>query len=452
MLEKWAGGRRVELQFVARRPAGFPEGAFLAADGGTLDVAAASADWYRPLDLPVTAAAVRNGALLVRDSFSLAYDERVVVPFRACLEPFSGWLSCRQAGAFEEHAVLAHASVMDDVRTFLGRHARGGWRELSTAAGNLPSGWTVVERVYLASTARDPPPHLSCLAPQVYTATRLDGGLPLSSGLYLTDGEPDLSLTVGPGQTSLVEIDGHQVQLQEGSIQLRLADLALGPGAHEIAASGVRRRFSSERSFGLAAPRGTATLGHIISGGHSRRPVSEIATALDATEAPPRGTVHICGAAPLAAPEDLPLEDRPPQLLPTGFDGYLALGSEAGQLVVPLPPDRPRWLGRLDLETWQFFDVPFTFPPQWLVLTGRTRIEGKVRPRVRLSGEPACMPVRHATGPITTFERLWADAIVATEASGALVDEGHTALWASYVAFANALGVQSASTTSCWRT
>jgi hypothetical protein len=437
ILEKWAGGRRAELRFVARRPRGFPDGEFRLAEARSLALVPANADWYQPLELPVSALALRQGMTATQGVFSLTYDPAVVVPFRACLEPFSAWLSCRQANALEEHSVLVHASALADVRSFLARCARSGWRELQQPVGNIPASWTVIERVRLSAVPHGVPPHLSSLAPRLYTAMRLEGGLPLSSGIYLVGGEPDVWLMVEPGERCVLDIDGaKQQELSEGSLELRLTDFHLPVGKHEISAGGVRRRLTSERGFGLPATFGTASLGHVLRRHRDYQPVSEIATPLLDGGIPPAGTVHVCGAATLASPADLPRGDRPPELLPTGFDEYVVLGAQAGELVVPLAPERPGWLERLGLSAWQFFDVPLTFRPKWLIYRGRAGT------RVHRWGDPETQPSRASSGPITTHELLWAGHLVTAAAEEPIVDEHNLGQWKTYVSFAESIQLQ----------
>jgi hypothetical protein len=438
ILEKWAGGRRAELRFVARRPRGFPEGEFRLGDARSLVVETANVDWYQPLELPVNPTELRHGLTATQGVFSLAYDPAVAVPFRACLEPFSAWLSCRQANALEEHSVLVHASALADVRGLLMRYARAGWRELQQPAGNIPAGWTVIERVHLSAVPHDVAPHLSSLAPRLYTAMRLEGGLPLSSGIYLVGGEPDLWITVEPGERCVIDIDGEQQELSEGAIELRLADLHLPAGKHEVSADGVRRRLTTERGFGLPATFGTASLGHVLRRHRNYQPVSEIATPLLGGGIPPGGTVHVCGAATLASAADLPRGDRPPELLPTGFDEYVVLGDEAGQLVVPLAPERPAWLDRLGLSAWQFFDVPLTFRPKWLIYRGRAGT------RVHRWGDQETQPSCASSGPLTTHEVLWARHLITAAGEDPIVDERDLSLWETYVCVAESMQLERA--------
>jgi hypothetical protein len=430
ILEKWAGGRQAELRLVARRPPGFPEGDFDRTDGRRTQLVAANAEWYRPIDVPVTSAILSDGLRLTHGSFSLAYDPALAVPFRACLEPISAWLSNRQATVLEEHAVLVQASVLSAAQAFLARNAQSGCRELRGPAGNVPADWSIIERVHLSGVPDTVEPDLKRLAPRLHTATHLEGGLALDSRIYLEGGEPDAWITVELGERCVVAVDGVEQQLAEGANVLALSTLGLPPGKHEITGAGVCRRFTTESGCGGPASHGTGSLGHILRRNGNYRPVAEVATGLPDTSPPPLGTVYVCGAAPAADARDLPLPDRAPELLPAGFDEYAVLGAVAGQVVTPFAPTRPEWLERLDLTAWQFFDVPLTFAAKWLIYGGR------VGTKVHRWGDPSALPSRGAGGPPGTLEQLWAQHILSAAACEPDLESSDAALWETYVSFA----------------
>lgn len=433
LLEKWAGGQRIMARLVPRRPADFPTGPFNDRHGHATELTAAGEGWYRPLDAEPSDSIMREGLTLTRDEFSVAYDPSPVIPFRSELEPVSGWVSARRATAVEEHLLLVHRSVVEEVAAFLGRHAQPSWRRLPQPEGNLPVGWFVIDRVFLTSSPESISPELKRLAPRLDTATHFEGGLPLTQGVYLTGGEPDLWVTVGEGQEAFtIDIDSRTEQMAAGAVEFKLSEFGLEAGTHTITAAGITRRFESVPGFPIAATHGTGSRGHVIQRHRTYAATSEVATPLEDLE-PPRGTVHLCGAAAIALAEDLPLPDSAPVLLRSGYERYELIGAVPGQVMSVSCPERPDWLAGLGLEDrWQFFDQPVPFPAQWVVLRshGRTRVEP-------LASVP--VPPQVDGTPAGVGERGWAEVILdATGEDPEFAASGAEA-WADYVAAANGM-------------
>ena len=436
LLEKSAGGRGITACLVARRPAEFPTGAFTDQHGQTIELAAAGEGWYRPLGTEPSDSIMREGLTLAKDEFSLAYEPSPVVPFRSELEPVSGWLSARRATAVEEHLVLSHRSVLDEVSAFLRRHAQPEWRVLPPPDGNLPVGWLVIDRVFLTSSASSSetvPPALKRLVPRLDTATHFEGGLQVAPGIYLTGGEPDLWVTVGEGQEAgSVEIDGRTQEMPPGAAEFKLSEFGLEEGGHAIVAAGITRRFESLNGYPLIATHGTAARGHVIQRHGTYAATSEAATHLENLQ-PPRGTVHLCGAAAIALSEDLPLPDASPVLLRSRYESYELLGPVPGQVVSVSCPERPEWLAGLGLaDRWQFFDQPVPFPAQWVVLQahGVTRVEALAE---------GLVPPQADNARLGAPERRWAEVILAADTEGAEVAPSREADWARYVSTAREL-------------
>lgn len=422
LAEKLAGGRRVTVRFVARRPDGFPETGWTTSAGLPVDVEAAGEGWFHTLPVEVTSRSLEAGFTLVSGRFALAYEPARAVPLRASLEPISGWLSARQARAVEEHLVLAHASVADDLRAFLGRYAQGE-PVLTTPAGNLPAGWIIATGVRIASAVTTAPQELSRLAPRLNTATRIEGGLEVAPRQYLVGGEPDLWVTVAEGEMCDVDIDDERERLRGGVVPFRLSQFGLPPGPHRIVAGGVTRLFSSFSGFPVVHPPGVGTLGQELRKHGNYQPVSAIAHHL-ASGAQPRGTVRVAGALVTGAADDLPRGDRPPVLLRTGFD-YMLVGARPGELLTVARPPTPEWLEAAGLaDQVQYFDCPSPFTIEWAIRRGQLGIS--VMP---MTNSPARPSGGDSLGDVAAT--AWAQAI--GEAASATLPSGYAEAWSGYV-------------------
>lgn len=302
--------------------------------------------------------------------------------------------------------------------------------------GNLPTGWVVVERVQIASAVAAVPDELRRLAPRLNTATRLDGGLQVAPGQYLTEGEPDLWVTIEGHQRAIVEIDGTEERLSAGIAEFPLSRSVppIPPGEHTIVAGGITRRFVSFTGFPLTSPHGTGALGHALERHAHYVPLSGHAIEL-AGDDPPRGHVYVRGAAARGLEEDLPHPIAPPILLPVGFESYAILGAHPGELLTGAAPSPPRWLESLGLGArWQFFDQPVPFSPEWVILQGRLRIRVRPAAAVLHLPEPAT-----GLGPAVIG---WCDALLSAAAAGAEPSAELLGHWAAYLEAARGLREQ----------
>jgi hypothetical protein len=428
LAEKLAGGRRVTLRFVARRPEGFPDSGWLNAAGQQVDLSgAAGSHWFGSIPVAVTARTLRHGFKLTNGRLALTYEPAAAIPLRASFEPISGWLSVHQASAAEEHLVLAHSSVEAALRLFLKHHAQANW-QLVRPAGDVPEGWLVALGVSITSAVLHAPEELLRLAPRLNTATRLEGGLEVVNGQYLVGGEPDLWITVAEGETCDVEIDGAVERFQTGVVPLRISTLGLEPGQHTIRAGGITRTVASFAGFPVTETAGTGCLGHRFER-HSRyRPATVIAGELQRGEVP-RGTVQLAGALISGRKEDLPGEQHPPMLLPSGLR-FVLVGTRPGEVLQVLRPRKPEWLGTLGLGN-QFFDCPMPFVVQWIISYGKFETRVKGAPGAALPPQPADSIGGEAA-------RMWAAVIVRAAQEGAISDKEQLR-WRAYVDIAKQL-------------
>ena len=371
VLEVKQGGHWIKAGFWPRRPDGFPlEFRARLRNQDQIGLQSVSSGWYGPLPAEVRNKELDNGLVLEADDFSFAYQPARVVPLGES-EDLGRWVSVRQVRAAEPHCVIAHASILEDVRRFLGDHAEPGWRELP-GSGNLPEGWKVLTQVRISSPASPQEAHLRPLAPRFGTTSSFEGGLQIASGQYLEGGEPDLWIIVAEGDQPAVEIDGEPLALDERVVHLRLSELGLGTGEHCIQIGGLTRRFTTFAGFPAAGPSGTGTLGHILRCGKGYVPLAAGSQPFPTGEQP-TGTVRVSGASALAESGDLPEPLAPPILLPAGFESYTVIGRVPGEVLEPPPPGKPAWLSTAGLgEQFQYFDQPSAFEAQWLIAVGRS--------------------------------------------------------------------------------
>jgi hypothetical protein len=416
-----AGGRRIRMGLSPRRPEGLPADAQVTDQAGrTLTLRAVSDEWYEPLETPVTRELLEQGISLAAPDFSFSYDADDVVPFRASLGA-AAWVSVRQATLFEEHCILASAARRLQVANWLSTQAAGGI-EVKTDA--LPQGWTLFRGVRFLKPAPSAPDELSRLAPRLHTATRLAGGLPLARELYLIHGEPDLWISVGEGQEATIAVDGDPLDVK-GALEVRLSELNLQEGQHEIVGGGITRRFATCVGYPVSRPSGSATYGHVFERHRSYRPKSVDATDLTPAR-PVRGTIYVSGAQLIGADEDLPQALTEPALIPDGLTDYVVIGATPSDILTPIPPEKPRWLRTLVSAPSQFFDLPLPFTPQWVIARGATGLQ--VRP---LAVEPAPAVVASAD-PADAVPRAWAEAIAGTAVQGA-APLHHAERWQTYL-------------------
>lgn len=425
--EKLAGGRRVTLRFVARRPEGFPEADWVNPVGEEIALRVGGEHWFGPLPIAVTARTLRDGFKLTSGKFALSYEPSKAIPLRASYEPVSGWLSARQASAVEEHLLLAHSSVEDQLRAFLRRHAQSGW-QLVRPEGNVPDGWLVGIGVHITGAVLHAPPELSRLAPRLNTATSMEGGLEVARGQYLVGGEPDLWITVAEGETCDVAIDSAVERFKTGVIPLHLSELGFAPGRHTISAGGITRSITTFGGFPVIRTVGTGSLGHEFHRHAHYRPATIIAGETELGKIP-TGTVQLSGALIVGRPDDLPVSRDPPILLRSGFR-YVLIGARPGEILTVRRTRDPEWLTAVGLGA-QFFDCPAPFPVQWLIRYGTS--ETKIEPAAAGSSPPRA---DEAIGGEPT--QLWA-AVIRNAAETGSIAAGDEELWQFYIDVARQL-------------
>jgi hypothetical protein len=425
-----AGGRRIQLGLSPRRADGLPTEATLHDHiGRPYPITAVSDDWYAPLEVPVTARILAEGLSLEGDGFSFAYEEGDVVPLRASLGA-AAWVSVRQADLFEEHCVLFSAPRRQAVRDFLSAHAQSGWTEVQ--ASTLPSGWHVIRGVRFARAISEAPAGLAVLAPRLHTATRIAGGLQIAPALYLTQGEPDVWISVAGGHIATVILDGKEMRAN-GALELRLSALnpPLKEGSHELVVSGITRHFATSSGFPVTAALGTGAYGHVFELHSGYRPKSVHAAKLE-RKPPPRGTVYVSGASVIGHEADLPKPLTEPALIPSGLADCVVLGSSPHEVLQPITPNRPAWIGDLVRGPAQFFDCPVPFEPQWVIGRGAGRLQ--VRP---LAADPR-PPDIGAASANEVVSAEWSSAILRASEGGARPLR-HSTIWDVYVRAASDL-------------
>lgn len=430
VLELKQGGHWIKAAFWPKRPEDFPEQVEVKARSGDgIGLSAVSDDWYGPIALPVRNKDMDDGLVLDGAEHSFAYRGSRVVPLRAS-EELGRWVSVPQVVATEPHCVIVHAAILEPVRKFLSNHAEPGWHE-APGGGNLPADWRVLDSVRITSPASPSEPYLRPLAPRFGTASSFEGGLRIRASQYLLGGEPDLWITVAPGDEPEVMVDGEPVALSGPITQIRLSQRALTAGDHSVAIGGLTRHFTTFAGFEVAAPSGSGSLAHILKKARGYAPLGAGPQGLPAGEQP-RGTVRVSGAAVIADSADLPEPPTPPVLLPAGFQKYAVLGRHPGEILPAFQPVEPGWLGGIGVkDQFQYFDQAVSFEVQWLIVTGSsgTQVSAIRRP-------PLAPLTRDGADPRQVEQ--WRAAIA--EAAAGHCRPADRAAFDQYVSFAEKLG------------
>jgi hypothetical protein len=430
VLELKQGGHWIKAAFWPKRPEGFPgQVEVRTRSGEQIGLSAVSEDWYGPVAVTVRNKELDDGLVLDGAKCSFAYHGSRVVPFRASDE-LGRWVSARQVVATEPHCVIVHAALLEPVRQFLSDHAETGWRE-APGSGNLPADWRVLDSVRITSPASPSEPYLRPLAPRFGTASSFEGGLRVRGSQYLLSGEPDLWITVAPGDEPDVTVDGEPVALSGPITQIRLSQYGLIAGKHSVAIGGLTRHFTTYAGVEVAASSGSGSLAHILKRGRGYAPLGAGPQSLPAGEQP-RGTVRVSGAAAIADSDDLPEPPTPPVLLPAGFKEYAVLGKHPGEILEAFQPKEPGWLGRVGIkDQFQYFDQPVSFEAQWLIAAGSSGTQvGAIR-------HPPLSPVAEDGADPLRVEQ-WRSAIA--EGATGHCRPADQAVFDQYVSFAEKLG------------
>lgn len=430
LVERFAGGRRVELSLHARRPEGFPAGSFRSATGDTFELSPSVEGWYAPLPIPVTPRRLTTPFTLVHEAFSLSFPADRVVPLREAFQP-SGWLEVRQVVPFEPHMVLVHAALRDDVQRFAARFGDDSW-VFRTPRG-IPEGWFLLDGLRLTRVPDYAPPALLRLAPRIVASLSLSGGLPLAPRMYLTGGEPDLQVTFSDSDEALVELDGVVQRFRTWLVELPLSQQRLAAGEHEVRAGGQRRSFRSEDGFGDEHPDHAGSMAIVLEKHATYLPAGSGVEPVGVGE-PKRGTVRISGAHVEAAPEDLPLAPAKPVVLRRMHHRWQLLGPRAGDYEEGRVPSPPDWFRKLPgSPTFPFFEVHPRIAPELVIYRA---LDGRrlVRPVVDDLAMPACpedVPREQLVA--------WAEAIRDAERHSPEIASASASAWEAYVKLSEAI-------------
>ncbi len=431
VLELKAGGRWVNAMLWPRRPEGFPAAMAVTTRGGKqAELKAAGKNWYGPVAVLLRNRELDAGLVLEGDEFSFAYQAARVVPL-AESDELGRWVSVRQVEASKPHCVIVHTPLLGPVRRFLDAHAEPGWCE-APGSGNLPEGWRVLQRVRITSSVAPEEPYLKPLAPHFGTTSSFEGGLRVKRRQYLIGGEPDLWVSVAPGDEPEVTVDGERVELSGPATEIRLSESGLKPGDHSVRIGGLTRKFTTFPGFELVSAAGTGSLSHLLRKGRGYVPLHAGPEEVS-SEDPARETVRVSGVSVTAHPDDLPQPLVPPVLLPAGFRSYVVIGRSPAEVLETEGPAEPEWLRQIGVENqFQFFDQPVPFEAQWLIATGSSGAQ--VSAIARPPGPP-----RLEEGVDPELAGRWCRA-VASGAEGMCREADRTA-FGRYVSLASQLGV-----------
>jgi hypothetical protein len=422
---------RPELKLVAERPPGFP--AELRVGSGAQMVVLDATDavdggWYRiPLEL--------SGAML-RDGIRLEFEGRVLRLPAAQIHvlhkrPELGrWASVDRLRPGEAAWLLVHEGMARRVEEFLCRNARKS-DETDTWAwanrpGLVPTGWRLMRNVVVDAASDESGDGLRALTPRFQNRLSLQGGLPLprGTGVYLTEGEPDLWLPEGGDSRLEVTVDDLDQTVDGSILQLRRIGLAEGP--HEARVGPISRRFSTQRSIAGVVPAVEGAIGHsVLRGAHAVTAQTLSATHVDnRTE-----EVLIVGASITEAIEQDPAASRDctgaqrPIVLPVRSQGCILLGALPGQITwVPPAPTKPAWMDIAALD-YRVFEYSPSHEVVW-VLT-EWQMAPRQRVRVRESTPPYAVPSERSD-PM----KAWATTILEWEPPQ---EPAVNALWESYM-------------------
>ena len=370
----------------AERPTGFPDHVGFLKDGKHWKLTPSIDGWYGET-WPLDPQWLKDGLRLESDGFVLALRPSPVVPL-AQNQILGCWASSGRVEPGEKYAILVEAAHAASVQSFLGTHARGGWRREGNAFA--PRGWVLFTGVVIEESLPEPPPGpLGILAPRVRERPTLKGGLPLDDvlAIYLCGGEPDLWLPSLLGQGTRVTIDGRMVMASAGE-RVPLAGRQLPAGQHETVVGATVLRFSTTERLREAMPVGSGTLGHRLSKQEDAYAAESAGPTMLPSELP-AGEVAVSGACLTGASEDIPRSGLS-ILLPLAARRYWLVGASPSEFEEPLEPARPRWVNRAgDGALYPIgFEATAPFDIVWVVVER----QGEVTARVRTHAPPSADP------------------------------------------------------------
>lgn len=327
---------RPRLSLAAQKPESWPD-SIVWTSGLSSETAVAQDGWYRDLELAITSELLVNGATLSSPDGSLRLEGRAVVPLRID-HSFGGWASTARTSLFEKHFLLFHDSVATAVRGFVTENAEPGWAPYGRT-GVLPAQWNALKDVEFHKLPSVPTDErLSSLVPGPQVRPALAGGLRLGpAGLYLRGGEPDVVLPppITSGLTVVIDGDSRPYPPTGGTIRLR--DLHLETGSHQLQAGFVSFTIRTVPSLGRPTSSADGSIGHELFGAAGAyRPAAPTAKRLNPAAEP---SVTIIGA--LVNVSDGSAEIVEPVILHRGEDELLLLGRTPGEIFIPPDPPEP---------------------------------------------------------------------------------------------------------------
>jgi hypothetical protein len=431
-LKRRRGGREVALQFVARRPDGFPkEVRWSDPRGLAFADQVLDEEWFFLNAISVDNGTLRQSVEAAHEAFALGRFASDLIVLRECFRPDSGWLEARSVVPFEPHIVLVHDALLAQVVAFLKAYAKDGWQVRRPSPSGLPSGWNVVQDVTFAHAPDEVPDRLGRLALRSRGSLSLQGGLKLHGGIYLTGGEPDLQVTIDDGEAPLIELDGVKQPFSSRVIKFELAAAGLDPGRHIVRAAGQSRTFETRWTHGDVLPDGAGGLGLVIERQSHSRPVTGEPVEL---ETPGRGFLNVSGAVLTGHADDLPPHPPKPVLLLRGFLRWQLLGPRAGDYMNGGPsPAPPAWLRSVPgKHTARYFECLPAFDAQIAIYTGAGGV------LVRALHTELDRPFWPEEVPYDEYQ-AWAWAISAIAAREPDLDTASQAVWPFYLALATGL-------------
>jgi hypothetical protein len=370
--------RGTSIQLIARRPAGFPDGIWRTTGGVEVRLREHSTaeGWFAPVDVAITSRILEQGLQLTHGDVALRYEAAMAVPCRQADPQIGGWLSQPQSSMWEPQIAVLKRAVLTDLKQHL-REFTDGPLDVYPDGPSLPSDWAVTHPFRFTRSPDSAPRELGRFSPRLVATTSLSGGLALSTGVYLTGGEPDALIGTEDDGGMTVTLDGDAHQFHAGSLVLELSRMGLRAGEHELDAD-VVRRFSSVETFGDIRPPGAGRLGHELERHRDYHPRHGSAEPLTDAK-PPAGTIRLSGALATGDEADLPLPGRAPLLVRAGGRRYTVIGSSPEEIET-IRPTAPSWLRSLGLaDRLQFIEVRVSFEPVWL-LVENAQGERVVRP------------------------------------------------------------------------
>ena len=371
------GGRRLGCSLLSRAPEGFPEGSYRAGLHAAVELQRQPGGrWFEPLPEELTGEALRQGLKLRNGRYALACSPPDVIVLGA-REDLTGWISCGRVGLGETHLVLCRRPYEGSVRDYLADHAEPGWVHVPGARG-LPPSWSCFRHVLVSTIPAVTSPWLECLIPRPSVGISLKGGLKVGDDEWIVGGEPEAAVAVQGGHPVMVSIDGQETGfLEQGSGLLKLGDLGLSPGRHEITVGTHRRSFGLRRSGRLPVELGEDGLvGRAIRhDGLAFTPVSLDTEVLASVDEVPQHQLLLFGAKMIGRPQDMPPPLEEMVMLPRGYRRYVILGRRPGDVVEHHAEGDGHYQAHLKPSGANDarLEVPVPFVPQWLVKIGPGR-------------------------------------------------------------------------------